>query len=48
MEVEPGGAEGEVVGVAVGRLEVTGGVKPGGVPEAATEVGKERQRRPEL
>lgn len=29
MEVEPGGVEGEVVGVAVGGLEVTRGVEPG-------------------
>lgn len=48
VEVEAGGAEGAVVGVAIGGLEVAGGVEVGGVPEAATEVGEERELRPEL
>lgn len=39
MEIEPRGVEGQVVGVAVGGLEVAGGVEGGGVPEAASEVG---------
>lgn len=47
MEVEAGGAEGAVVLVAVGGLEVAGGVEVGGVPEAAAEVGEEGERRPE-
>lgn len=48
MEVEAGGGEGAVVGVAVGGLEVAGGVEGGGagVPEAAAEVGEERELRP--
>lgn len=36
VEVKPGGTEGEVVGVSVCGLEVTRGVEPRGVPEAAT------------
>lgn len=40
MEVEARGVEGPIVGVAVGGFEITGGVKVGGVPEAATEVGE--------
>lgn len=43
MEVEPGGVEGEVVGVAIGGLEITRGVEPGGVPEPTSEVGDERE-----
>lgn len=40
VEVEARGVEGPIVGVAVGGFEITGGVKVGGVPEAATEVGE--------
>lgn len=47
MEVKAGGAEGPVVGVAVGGLEVAGGVEAGGVPEAAAEVGEEGETRPQ-
>lgn len=46
MEVEARGAEGQVVGVAVGGFEVTGGVESGGVPEAAAEVGEEGEAGP--
>lgn len=46
MEIEARGAEGPVVGVAVGGLEVTGGVELGRVPGAAPEVGDEREVRP--
>lgn len=46
VEVEARGAEGPVVGVAVGGLEVTGGVELGRVPGAAPEVGDEREVRP--
>lgn len=46
MEVEARGAEGPVVGVAVGGLEVTGGVELGRVPGAAPEVREEREVRP--
>lgn len=50
MEVEAGGVEGPVVGVAVGGFEVAGGVEVGSrrIPEAASEVGEEREVRPEL
>lgn len=48
MEVEAGGVEGPVVAVAVGGLEVGGGVEDGGVPEAASEVGDEGEVGPEL
>lgn len=50
MEVEAGGVEGPVVGVAVGGFEVAGGVEVGSrrIPEAAAEVGEEREVRPEL
>lgn len=48
MEVEAGGAEREVVRVAVGGFEVTIGVEIGGVPEAAPEIGEEREFRPQL
>lgn len=48
MEIEAGGVEGPVVGVAIGGFEVTGGVElgGGGVPEAATKVGEKRELRP--
>lgn len=39
MEIETSGAEGPVVLVPIGRLEVTRGIKARRVPEAATEVG---------
>lgn len=48
MEVEARGIEGPIVGVAVGGFEITGGVKVGGVPEAATEVGEQGKLRPYL
>lgn len=50
MEVEAGGVKGPVVCVAVGRFEVAGGVEVGSwrIPEAAAEVGEEREVRPEL
>ena len=49
MEVEACGREGPVPGVAVGGLEVAGGGEGPGrrVPEAAAEVGHQRQRRPQ-
>lgn len=47
MEVEASGAKGAVVGVAVGGLEVAGGVEALGVPEAAPEIGDEREVRPD-
>lgn len=40
MDVEARGIKGPIVGVAIGGFEITGGVKVGGVPEAATEVGE--------
>lgn len=46
MEVEPRGIEGPVVVVAICGLEVTGGVELGEVPEATSEVCKERKIRP--
>lgn len=48
MEVEAGGVEGPVVAVAVGGLEVGGGMEDGGVPEAASEVGDKGEVGPEL
>lgn len=48
MEVEACGTEREVVGVAVGGFEVTTGMEIGRVPEAASEIGEERQLRPQL
>lgn len=48
MEVEAGGTEREVVGVAVGGFEVTIGVEIGGIPEAAAEIGEEWELRPQL
>lgn len=48
MEVEACCAEREVVGVAVGGFEVAIGVEIGRVPEAASEIGKEGQLRPQL
>lgn len=48
MEIEARGVEGQVIGVAVGGFEVTGGVEGGRVPEAAAEVGEEREVRPQL
>ena len=49
MEIEAGGGEAPVAGVAVGGLEVAGGGEGARlrVPEAAAEVGDQRQRRPE-
>ena len=49
MEVEACGRERPVPGVAVGGLEVAGGGEGPGrrVPEAASEVGHQRQRRPQ-
>lgn len=49
MEVEACGRERPVPGVAVGGLEVAGGGEGPGrrVPEAAAEVGDQRQRRPQ-
>lgn len=47
MEVEAGGVEGAIVGVAIGGFEITrGAVEVGGVPEAAAKVGKKRELRP--
>lgn len=46
MEVEARRAEGPVVGVAIGGLEVTGGVELRRVPETAAEVREEREVRP--
>lgn len=48
MEIEARGGEGTVVGVAVGGFEVASGVEAGGVPKAASEIGNEGKRRPEL
>lgn len=48
MEIEPRGVEGQVAGMAIGGLEVAGGVEGGGVPEAASEVGDQGEARPEL
>ncbi len=46
MEIEARGAEGAVVGVAIGGFEVTGGVEFGGVPESTPKVRQERELRP--
>lgn len=46
MEVEARGVEGPVIVVAIGGLEVTGGVELGEVPESTTEVGEKREVRP--
>ncbi|GLT48509.1 hypothetical protein SLA2020_221300 [Shorea laevis] len=48
MEVEARDVEGPIIGVTVGGFEVARGVEFGRVPETATEVGKEREFRPEL
>ena len=48
MEVEAGGVEGAVVGVAIGGLKVAAAVEVGRVPEAAAEVGEKRELRPQL
>lgn len=47
MEIEASGAEGAIVGVAIGGLEVTRGIESRGVPEAAPEIGDEREIGPE-
>lgn len=49
MEVEAGSGEGPVPGVAIRGLEVAGGGEGmgRGVPEAAAEVGHQRQRGPQ-
>ena len=49
MEVEAGSGEGPVPGVAIRGLEVAGGGEGTGrgVPEAAAEVGHQRQRGPQ-
>lgn len=49
MEVETRGGERPIPGVSVGGLEVAGGGEGPGrrVPEAAAEVGDQRQRRPQ-
>lgn len=46
MEVEAGGVEGAVIGVAIGGFEVTSGVEVGRIPEAAAKVGEKRELRP--
>lgn len=43
MKIEARGAERPVIGVAIGGFEVTTGVELGEVPEAAPEVGDERE-----
>lgn len=46
VKVEASGAEGAVVGVAVGGFEIAGGVEGSRIPETASEVGEERELRP--
>ena len=48
VQIEPRLAEAPVPRVAVGRLEVTARIRPGCVPEAATQIGDNRQCRPQL
>lgn len=46
MEIEPGGVEGPVIVVAVGRLEVAGVMEVRGIPKSTSEVGEKRKLRP--
>lgn len=46
VKVEASGAEGAVVGVAVGGFEIAGGVEGSRIPETTAEVGEERELRP--
>lgn len=48
MEVEARGVEGPIVIVSISGFEVAVGIELGGVPEAAAEIGKEREVGPEL
>lgn len=48
MEIKARGVERPVIAVSVGGFEVTIGVETGRIPEATSEIGKQREWGPQL
>lgn len=48
MEIESRSVEGPIIVVPISGLEVTGGVKSGGVPKPTSEVSEQGKVRPKL